>query len=553
MARPKTRECTLYRLPSVASNPDAMFDALTETMTAAKLDEIGADIIPIVIASSPALWTGAQFKNQVAEWCPAASITTGMEILYGDLHPAGLIMIAVDGVTYALGYGAGHRLVADELKDQRFGLRFAVRRVNPREIQDLVRRRPGARGRTDSTVIPGGSPVWALGVTEYAEIVRRLGGPVTGLNVAFSAQDSRPVRAEGSVGLRMRFGVKPEDLVADIREIARVCAEETPHPALEFVEHIQPVADQRTTGELEGRLDALIGGDDADGELVPVVPTCALAEFADARAFVVAIGSVASSPVSFLEAEDLLRRTRLQHAGRRIAALRQGRVTMYADERCQDRLDSVSAAKWIEVSVSLGTGRFFLLDGEWYEIGADYVRAMRAEIAGLFGNAPTLDLPPWRLGLDHKERDYNLSVPVLRAGYICLDRHDVRNPLGTSSSLEICDLLGPDDELIHVKHASGSAPLSHLFAQGLVSVQSLLMSAEVRKEFAAKVTAAGRGRTVAEDFTPKKVVYGILLKDGQELTPETLFPFSQVTLAHAARILRSHQIDVEVIGITARS
>jgi len=462
------------------------------------------------------------------------------------------LRVAVDAVTYALGYGAGHRLVADELKDPRFGPRFAVRRVNPREIQDLVRRRPGARGRTDSTVIPGGSPVWALGVTEYAEIVRRLGGPVAGLDVTFSSQDNRPVKAEGSVGLRMRFGVKPEDLVADIREIARVCAEENPHPALEFVEHVQPVADQRTSRDLEAGLDAVLGGEDADGEFVPVVPTSALADFTNARAFVVAIGSVASSPISFLEAEDFLRRTRLQRPGRRITALRQGRVTMYADERCQDRLDSISAAKWLEASVSLGARRFFLLDGEWYEIGADYVRAMRAEIAGLFGNAPTLDLPPWKLGLDHKERDYNLSVPVMRNGYICLDRDDVRNPLGTSNSLEICDLLGPDDELVHVKHASGSATLSHLFAQGLVSAQSLLMSAEVRKEFVTKVATLGRGRTVAEGFTPKKVVYAILLKDGHELTPETLFPFSQVTLAHAARILRSHQIDVEVMGISAR-
>ena len=128
----------------------------------------------------------------------------------------------------------------------------------------------------------------------------------------------------------------------------------------------------------------------------------------------------------------------------------------------------------------------------------------------------------------------------------------VRNPLGTSSSLEVCDLLGPDNELVHVKHASGSAPLSHLFAQGLVSAQSLLMSADVRREFAAKVAALGRGRTVAEDFTPKKVVYAILLREGQELTPASLFPFSQVTLAHAARVLRSHQIDIEVIGISAR-
>ena len=55
--------------------------------------------------------------------------------------------------------------------------------------------------------------------------------------------------------------------------------------------------------------------------------------------------------------------------------------------------------------------------------------------------------------------------------------------------LEICDLLGPDNELIHVKRAEGSAPLSHLF--------------------------------------------------------------SQATLAHAARILGTYGIDVEVIGIPA--
>ena len=422
MARPRTREGTLYRLPSVAPDPNAMFDVLLKTVTAEKLDAIGADIIPVVIANSPGLWTEAQFKNPEADWCPDASITTGLDISYPDTHSAGLIMIAVDGTTYALGYGAGHRLVADELKDQRFGLRFAVRRVNPREIKDLVRRRLGARGRTDSTVIPGGSPVWALGVTEYAEIIRRLGGPVSGLGVTFSANDDRPVKAEGSVGLRMRFGVKPEDLVADIQEIARVCTEENPHPALEFVEHIQPVADQLTIRDLDARLDALLGPGGADGDLVPVVPTAVLADFKDARAFTVAIGSTSSSPVPFLKLEDFLRRTRLQRPAQRITALRKGRVTMFADEQCRDQLYSAGAVKWLEVSVSVGARRYFLLDGDWYEIGANYVRAMGDETADLFGNAPTLDLPPWRLDLDHKERQYNLSVPNLRSGYICLDR-----------------------------------------------------------------------------------------------------------------------------------
>jgi len=47
-------------------------------------------------------------------------------------------------------------------------------------------------------------------------------------------------------------------------------------------------------------------------------------------------------------------------------------------------------------------------------------------------------------------------------------------------------------------------------------------------------------------------VLAILLKDGEDLTPDTLFPFSQVTLATTARELESrYQIPIEVIGIEA--
>ena len=47
------------------------------------------------------------------------------------------------------------------------------------------------------------------------------------------------------------------------------------------------------------------------------------------------------------------------------------------------------------------------------------------------------------------------------------------------------------------------------------------------------------------------VVYAILLPKGKHLTPDTLFPFSQATLAHVARILGTYGIDVEVVGIPA--
>ena len=158
-------------------------------------------------------------------------------------------------------------------------------------------------------------------------------------------------------------------------------------------------------------------------------------------------------------------------------------------------------------------------------------------------------MPAWELTRNWKERDYNEYVPGVRPGYVCLDCQGVRNPLGTGSTVEICDLLGPDNELIHVKRASGSSPLSHLFAQGLVSAQSLLFSPDARERFAAKVKHLGNGRTIRPAFIPTKVVFAILFRKGDQITASTLFPFSQVTLAHTSRMLQSHQISVEVIGI----
>lgn len=92
--------------------------------------------------------------------------------------------------------------------------------------------------------------------------------------------------------------------------------------------------------------------------------------------------------------------------------------------------------------------------------------------------------------------------------------------------------------------------MSHLFSQGLVSAQDLLHGpTSVRKQFTSE--AARLGRVLPEDFTPKKVVFAILMDNGKTLTPDTLFPFSQFTLAHTAKLLNAYNIEVEVIGIPA--
>jgi uncharacterized protein (TIGR04141 family) len=242
----------------------------------------------------------------------------------------------------------------------------------------------------------------------------------------------------------------------------------------------------------------------------------------------------------------------VQRVGERVNALRCGQVYLNDDEAGKEILSSARADKWLEASVSVGARRFFLMDGDWFEIGAEYVRASRDAIGRLFPATPTIGLPRWSLTERRTEYDYNCYVEAWSRGqYMCLDKNRaVRDPLGVRSPLEICDLLGSDNELIHVKRAEGSAPLSHLFSQGLVSAQSLVAGPPaVRERFVKTVAELPHGQSLAADFKPTKVVYAILMPKGRELTPDTLFPFSQATLAHAARILGTYGIDVEVVGI----
>ncbi|MET4922735.1 TIGR04141 family sporadically distributed protein [Streptomyces sp. PSRA5] len=544
-----TSKRTLYRLTGIAPSVDAMFDVLD----AAQLEAVDAELhFPQERLGVPALLVTGSFEQPVASWCGEISRTTGCEVSRPVNRSAGLLMLAVDEEVYAVGYDQGFRLVPDRVKDRRFGLGFVIRRVDPGQIRDMVSHTPG-NGRTDITLVPGGAPVWSLGVQEHAQIVRRLGGRLDGLQMTIAQNDRTKISSvEGGTGLRMRLGIDAMDLVTDIRAIARVLREEAPTPELEFVEHIVPVKDDNLVARLEEQLDDMLG-ERADGRIAVAVPSDHWDDYGAAQAFATRVKRSEAHLTDDFSLEYVLDRARVQRAGTRFAALRDGTVTLYTHTRAEkgDILWTSGVLRWIEAEVALGARRFFLLDGQWYVIGEAYLEAIREQVKTLITEAPAVNLPAWVLG--DNERKYNESVPDLRPGYVCFDRDNVRTSLHRGNGVEICDLLSPDNVLVMVKRAKGSDALSHLFGQAVVAVQTLLHSPQAADAFARKVAAARRGRSLPMGFRPSKVVFAILLKNGTDLTADTLFPFSQVTLVQTAKMLQAWGVAVEVIGIQATS
>ncbi|WP_170284783.1 TIGR04141 family sporadically distributed protein [Kribbella amoyensis] len=551
----RTRQVTLHRLRHRLKSADEFFDVLDHE----QLDELeDLDFGPVTVADCSGLWVQGSFRTKAgesAEWCAAASRTLGYTVHFADTHSAGLLQLIVDEAAYAIAYGQGYRLLPGEAKDHRFGLEFAIRALDPTHVHKLMRRRPGARGRTEVTLMPNGSAIWAFDVADaYADLV----GSASGKSQAIQLSRSRPTQAtsvDGGVGLQIRLATDPVELVSDIRTIAGILSRER-RPELEFIDRIRPIRDTELVDRLDDEIDQLLSGtpDEVSLRLSAVVPMDLAERIEDVRAFKVRLEK-SNRTYDEITLDVLLNQAKVLREGPRLQAFRDGRVYAFKDEACTHPVGSSKAIQWLEATAALPEDRHFaMVDGRWYEIDADYRVRLRQRVHELLEVASDLKLRAWRAG--ETERDYNENSALdPDLGLVCLDRHGVKDEFHHKWGFEACDLLGPDNQLIHVKQATSSSPLSHLFSQACVAVQGLEGSVEARQRFRELVRQQGRGRELPGDFVPTKVVFGILLKKGEAVTSSTLFPFAQVALVQAARVLQSARvpIDIEVRGIERAS
>lgn len=120
--------------------------------------------------------------------------------------------------------------------------------------------------------------------------------------------------------------------------------------------------------------------------------------------------------------------------------------------------------------------------GVWYELNVDFVKEMNAVMASI---------PTYKVSLPNYNHDsegaYNKAVAKGDSNIKCMDTKNIYIG-GGQSRFEFCDLVhqknGHDNltDLIHVKHYTSSATLSHLFAQGVVSAEIFRSSEEAREK-----------------------------------------------------------------------
>lgn len=224
-----------------------------------------------------------------------------------------------------------------------------------------------------------------------------------------------------------------------------------------------------------------------------------------------------------------------------LSNLRSRRVFCMGDT--DDVLESWTAFSCLYCEHEHDGSSYVLNGGKWYEIKQDFVTT----VDNSFKEIPSY--PNQLIDFDHdNEAKYNEGlVAVDKDKYCLMDRNLVRRG---GDPTEFCDVLSTAKELIHVKRWGGSATLSHLFYQGVVSAEFFQMDKTYRDLVRQKLPA--RFKYLIPDARPKTEEYHVVFAIISTSDKDLWMPFfSRVGVRHAVRRLEGfgYRVSLAKVGV----
>lgn len=535
MSRPRSprSRVTIYRLiPSgpIAGHIRSKYADRTEfTAGPAEVARITGWLVRGHISTSQAKWAS-----------DLASIAGLTSLQLGNQTAAAVLLLPISEVIYAVSYGMGHFLVSYETVDPGFGLRYAARKLNPDELRSVTRHTLDKRAQIDRRSLPSGGDVRAFDLADLGSVPSKVIGRAIELG-----DSGKFVTVRCADSLNIPLGRTADALVQDLREIEQVLRCPVADPDLELLSRLLPLGDRdpRRRKLNQQMATALRNGPGAD-RLGVAWPWGQADEFPVVNFVVVGGSGVPERRAEWLTIDGIT--TLLGEFPDRdpLDLLKQVKVTLHAGE---DESDLVSPAipllKWVAFEIRDGDKLYFFHDGRWFAMDGEYGKYVHREADRILSAPSSLTLISWQDGWD--EERYNKEAAKADSRLVLLDRRKIHTDFHRHG-IEACDLLGPGDELIHVKRLRRSGDASYLFSQALVSASALILDGQARVKFAERVARHSGGTRAAPEL-PKQVILAI---GGRGvLTADNLFTFSQVTLVRLVQHLESQGVTVRILSI----
>lgn len=478
----------------------------------------GAKIATGPLGGGPPGWT------DFLELAPEHKKTLHQSFAYG------LVFLHVDQRWFAVAFGLGHSKLDPAAVEQDFGLRVVVNAVDHKKLRSADLRTPDANTLSRRSQTSRGSERNAFEIDPERDIVRGLLGEPKDKSFA--------TKISGSDALTVRRKMKLADLPSVCSRALALHALDDYKAEFGWIDQIRHVREPATLAQLDGKLvEALTA---ALSKPPTEVEDLSLAYPAiydpDKTDWVRFRGFRVQTIYPDLEIAHYL--AGLTSKG--VTTYELDFLTRHSVQEC-DEAGKAPGQSWplkdcLVFETEINSERFTLSGGRWYRLDSDLAK----EVLDYFAKVEKVELPPAEAG--DNEKRYNARLATADNDLLSLDVKLVK-PSDASSSIEVCDFLGKDGRLIHIKDKTDSSRLSHLFSQGLVSAVTLKRDApfrdRVREQIAKQPGGADYGEvipasTATMTASDHQVVFGVLVNASGANQPALPF-FSLISFRHAAR------------------
>ncbi len=196
---------------------------------------------------------------------------------------------------------------------------------------------------------------------------------------------------------------------------------------------------------------------------------------------------------------------------------------------------------------------YVLSGGQWFKVAATLADQINSDLAKWV--TPTLSLPAANV---KEGEDAYIKRAVIGRADLGMLHTNLAYSLERRSKIEVCDIFTKERQFVHVKQKTKSATLSHLFAQGFVSLQGFLYDAKFRSETRSKLESLDPQLAAlipvdkAADTQEFEVVYAIMTNPTSNLPAELPF-FSRLNLMKVGEQIRRAGCRVSVLRIDQKS
>lgn len=369
---------------------------------------------------------------------------------------SGLLVLKVDDLSFALTFGYGRSFLNQAKVERRFGLKVALNLIDERQIRSLDTKKFDEMVVSTNTQTSRTTELPTFGVNILRDIVRA----VTGVAPEASGYKS----LSGSDALVLGFDKPVTDLSALLRDLHSNYSATRYKAAFGWVDHLAEVKDPALVSALNEQLVKQLAASDTSTTHMAMPENL---EWEDIEHFVI-VPTVRQTHFDELDLDAYLGHRATKPAELTVESLKNRKVSVKF-LRSADADARWSVYQCLVSEQRLNGGAYALIEGRWFSIADSLVAEVDTAIAAI--PQASVSLPAGLPG--ESEGDYNARAASGSADLALLDKELVA-PDGSNTRIEFCDLLSTDGSLVHVKRKSRSSTLSHLFAQGHVSAESLV-------------------------------------------------------------------------------